>query len=175
MTKRVTKTWFALGLILPFVCSACLDDGPKMPDPAVQLQHDIEAIDAYLDANNVDAIPHSSGIRYVIHQQGSGSTITADSCVVTNYKGMLLATGTKFDENTNLALPLKGLIAGWQIGVPLLKEGDSATFYIPSGLGYGYYGYPPAIPSNANLIFGIKVVSVGRTYKSSPAPKGSCD
>ena len=38
---------------------------------------------------------------------------------------------------TELILILAGMIVGWQIGLPLLHVGDSATLYIPSGLAYG--------------------------------------
>ncbi len=172
---RITRTCLAFGLIFPLVISSCLDSGPQPPDFQEQLEKDIAAIDSYLATNNITAETHASGIRYVLHEPaGTGSTITVDSCVTTNYKGMLMATGVKFDENTNISFPLEGLIVGWQIGIPLLQEGDSATLFIPSGYGYGFQGFPPAIPSNANLIFGIKILKVGQTYASN-GTKGSCD
>jgi FKBP-type peptidyl-prolyl cis-trans isomerase FkpA len=78
----------------------------------------------------------------------------------------------EFDKGSNVSFPLNEVIAGWQIGMPLLQEGDSATFFIPSGYAYGYYGYPPEIPSNANMIFHVRVTKVGKTYKASTR---SCD
>ncbi|HEU5147854.1 MAG TPA: FKBP-type peptidyl-prolyl cis-trans isomerase, partial [Chryseosolibacter sp.] len=71
------------------------------------------------------------------------------------------------DKGTNISFPLNSVIDGWRIGIPLLTVGDSATLYIPSGYAYGYYGYPPEIPSNANLIFNVAVKNVGQTYKTS--------
>ena len=90
-----------------------------------------------------------------------------DSCVTANYVGKLLSTEQKFDEGENVSFPLNAVIDGWRIGVPLLSVGDSATFYIPSGLGYGYYGFPPEIPGNAILIFHVGLTKVGKTYKTS--------
>ena len=155
--------------VLPFVVASCMmnDDG-DIPDFNEQLQSDIAAIDNYLATNNINAIEHSSGIRYVIYYDSSGdNSATIDSCVTASYAGKLLTTGAEFDKGTNVSFPLNGVIDGWRIGIPLLTVGDSAALYIPSGLAYGYYGYPPDIPSNANLIFNVAVKNVGKTYRSS--------
>ena len=160
--------------VLPFVVASCMmnDDG-DIPDFNEQLQSDIAAIDNYLATNNIDAIEHSSGIRYVIWHDSTGTnSATIDSCVTTNYSGRLMSNGVEFDKGTNISFPLGGVIDGWRIGIPLLTVGDSATLYVPSGFAYGYYGYPPEIPSNANLIFNVAVKNVGQTYKTSDR---SCD
>jgi FKBP-type peptidyl-prolyl cis-trans isomerase len=132
-----------------------------------QLEADISAIDSYLTENNISAVQDASGIRYIIHRDGEGNKPTIDSCVTTDYRGEFLTDGQGFDEGSNVSFPLSGVIEGWKIGIPLLSEGDSATLYIPSGLGYGYYGYPPEIPGNANLIFHVAIKKVGQTYNSS--------
>jgi FKBP-type peptidyl-prolyl cis-trans isomerase FkpA len=51
------------------------------------------------------------------------------------------------------------MIAGWQIGIPLLKTGGSGIFLLPSASGYGTSGYG-SIPPNTVLIFEIDLVSV---------------
>ena len=78
-----------------------------------------------------------------------------------------MSDGSEFDSGKNISFPLTSVIDGWKIGIPLLDVGDSATLYIPSGLAYGYYGYPPEIPGNANLIFNVGLTKVGTTYKTS--------
>lgn len=173
MNRKLMKgrPFFVFVVLIYF--ASCMDS-PDIPSREEQLQVDIAAIDAYLEANNITAVEHTSGLRYVIHTEGTGSTITVDSCVTTNYKGMLMSNGSKFDENTNISFPLAYLIEGWQVGLSLMQQGDSVTLYIPSVMGYGYYGAPPTIPGNSNLIFGIKVVDVGRTYKNEGA-KGKCE
>ena len=35
------------------------------------------------------------------------------------------------------SLSVEWVIRGWQLGIPMLHIGGSATFYIPSGLAYG--------------------------------------
>ncbi|MBK8706215.1 MAG: FKBP-type peptidyl-prolyl cis-trans isomerase [Saprospiraceae bacterium] len=54
---------------------------------------------------------------------------------------------------------MASLIKGWQIGLPLLKEGGRGTFFLPSELGYGD-NPRPGIPANAVLIFDIDLVDV---------------
>ena len=68
--------------------------------------------------------------------------------------------GSVFDEATTArTFALNGLIEGWKIGFQLLKKGSKATFYIPSGLGYGIQGNQ-SIPSLAILVFDVELVDV---------------
>lgn len=174
MKLNLMKVIIGALAVLPFVVTSCMTrNDEEIPDFNEQLQADIAAIDNYLRANNIVAIEDASGIRYVIHQDSTdGKAITIDSCVTATYSGRLLSNGVEFDKGTNISFPLNGVIRGWKVGIPLLKEGESATLYIPSGLAYGYYGYPPEIPGNANLIFDVTVNKVGTTYKTSDR---SCD
>lgn len=171
---RVTFLFFA---VVPFVVASCMmSDTEDIPDFTEQLQKDLATIDNYLAVNNITAQSDIDGlIRYVVHRDSSGTiAATIDSCVTANYRGRLLADGKKFDEGEAISFPLNGVIDGWKIGIPLLTVGDSATLYIPSGLGYGFYGFEPDIPKNANLIFNVGVVKVGTTYKTTNGV-GSCN
>ncbi|HET9486620.1 MAG TPA: FKBP-type peptidyl-prolyl cis-trans isomerase [Chryseosolibacter sp.] len=154
---------------MPFVVASCMmNDTDDIPDFNKQLQNDLAAIDGYLAANNITAQQDVDGfIRYVIHHDTSSVKPSIDSCVTANYLGRLMSDGTEFDKGNNVSFPLTSVIDGWKIGIPLLDEGDSATLYIPSGLAYGYYGYPPEIPRNANLIFNVGLTKVGTTYRTS--------
>jgi FKBP-type peptidyl-prolyl cis-trans isomerase FkpA len=163
--RKVTIGFLA---VLSLIVASCMmNDNEDIPSFEEQLQKDIQAIDSYLAGNNITAIEDVSGIRYVIHRDSTGDKPTVDSCVTSNYQGKLLTNEQEFDHGTNVSFPLNGVIHGWKIGIPLLSEGDSATLYIPSVLGYGYYGYPPEIPSNANLIFHVAITKVGSTYRTS--------
>ena len=124
-----------------------------------QLEKDIQAIDAYLMTNGIVALKDSSGLRYVITKAGTGEKPPLSSLVKVNYKGSLLENGKIFDQSrAPLEYQLRGFIQGWQIGFQLLPKGTTATFYIPSSLGYGLNGYPPDIPPNANLVFEVELI-----------------
>lgn len=174
MRKRFVNFSIGLWVVIPFIVGGCLmNDAEDIPDFSEQLQKDLKTIDDYLAANQIDATSDPDGlIRYVIHRDSTGHKPGIDSCVTTNYVGKLMSTGQKFDDGENISFPLKTVIDGWKIGIPLMDIGDSVTFYIPSGLAYGYRGFPPVIPSNANLIFSVGLTDIGKSYRSSD---NSCD
>jgi FKBP-type peptidyl-prolyl cis-trans isomerase len=118
----------------------------------------------YLKEKNIQAERDSSGLYYVIHYSAGKDKPSVDNCVEVKYKGSLLKDGQVFDQNDHLSFPLRGVISGWQLGIPKLGIGDSATFYIPSGLAYGPQGSPPRIMPDAVLVFDVKLYSFGGEY-----------
>lgn len=133
-----------------------------------QLAADIVLIDAYLAENNIDAETHPSGIRYVIKRAGNGSRPSVCDNVTVTYEGKVMSNGFAFDSRVNPSNlgDLDDLITGWQIGIPLIKDGSGdktgrITLYIPSVYAYGVNGNSlSGIPSNANLEFEIVLFNV---------------
>ena len=81
------------------------------------------------------------------------------------YKGTLLSNGKTFDTNKGKPLfyftPGKGeVIKGMDQGVQGMALGGERRITIPSALGYGPKGAPPAIPGDATLVFEIKLEKV---------------
>jgi len=175
MKTRLLKVIAGVFVVMPLIVTSCMmNDTEDYPDFSEQLQKDLATIDNYLASKNITAQKDKDGfIRYVIIRDSTGDNrATIDSCVVANYRGLFLSNNQEFDKGTNFAFPVAGVIDGWKIGVPLLTVGDSAIFYIPSGLAYGFRGFEPEIPANANLIFHVGIKKVGETYKNSDR---SCD
>ena len=124
-----------------------------------QLDIDILAIEAYLNSNSIVTETHNSGIRFVTTEEGQGPNPSNNNMVKVKYKGQLL-DGTVFDENSDgVSFVLEGLIVAWQLMIPEMKEGGKMTIYAPSVYCYGFNGRG-SIPSNANLIFDIELISV---------------
>lgn len=142
--------------------TGCLDK--NFIDYNEQLRIDGNIIDQYLKDNNITAITHPSGLRYVINTQGTGAQPTAASTVSVTYSGRLLSNGQVFDSTqTPVTFALTQLITAWQIGIPLINVGGDITLYAPSGLCYGIN--PPQgsiIRTNSILIFDIDLVSVAQ-------------
>ena len=115
-------------------------------------------IQTYLSDNGLTATKDASGIYYIITKQGTGINASASSSVTVNYSGKLL-DGTIFDSGSNVTFGLSGVIEGWQIGIPLMKEGSEGTLFIPSSLAYGNKKSGD-IPRNSVLIFDIGLISV---------------
>jgi len=84
--------------------------------------------------------------------------------VTVNYVGVLYKGGKEFDaswkrkEPFTFALGQKQVIAGWEQGVVGMKVGGRRELIIPATLGYGSKGSPPAIPSEATLVFVIDLL-----------------
>lgn len=54
----------------------------------------------------------------------------------------------------------QGAIQGMLEGVTAFNKGGKGRLFIPSSMGYGPQGSPPAIKPNENLIFDIEIVDV---------------
>jgi len=134
---------------------------------AEQVEKDIEIIEAYLKENNIAAQSTESGLRYVIDVEGTGNNPEPGQNVKVHYTGKLLGgevfdTSFKGDDPQPLDIPIgRGrVIAGWDEGIPLLKEGGKGTLYIPSSLGYGPRGSGSTIPPNSVLVFDVELVDI---------------
>jgi FKBP-type peptidyl-prolyl cis-trans isomerase FkpA len=139
---------------LVFIFSSCLKENN-------QPEEDDQLINSYLTANKLTATKDPSGLYYILNVAGTGTTPTSTSTVEVKYKGSLI-NGTIFDQTATdktFTYALSGLILGWQIGIPLMKEGGKATLFIPSRLGYGSQNMG-TIPPNSVLIFEIELIDV---------------
>jgi peptidylprolyl isomerase len=67
---------------------------------------------------------------------------------------------SSWDSGQTATFPLSGVIAGWQQGIPGMKEGGRRLLVIPPDLGYGASGAGAAIGPNETLIFVVDLVKV---------------
>jgi len=94
---------------------------------------------------------------------GKGKEAENGMKVTVNYEGFL-EDGKKFDSSLDRKKPFEfvlgqgEVIKGWDMGVLGMKEGGKRKLTIPSDLGYGENGSPPAIPPNATLIFEVELL-----------------
>ena len=105
-----------------------------------------------------------SGLKYVIHEEGTGAQAVQGSMVSVQYYGML-TDGSMFDNSFQrgeaypFRLGVGQVIPGWDEGIALLKEGAKATLFVPSTLGYGDQGSGP-IPPDSELVFYVELEKV---------------
>jgi FKBP-type peptidyl-prolyl cis-trans isomerase len=124
-----------------------------------QFKIDTTSISKYLKDQKIAATKLASGVWYSSDEAGKGTKPNLYDLVTFHYKGSILSTGAVFQEGDLSKEIIFGFIDGLKIGLPLIKTGTIATFYIPSGLGYGTSG-SSSIPANSNLIFEIKLNAV---------------
>lgn len=150
----MNKVLFYLLTILSF--TAC-----KKEDKTDYSQVDKEIIEKYISDHNLNAQSTSSGLYYVIEDEGNGARPTSSSSVNVIYKGYL-TNGKVFDESGpfGASFKLSQVIKGWQEGIPLFKEGGKGKLLIPSELAYGSNAPGGGIPAHAVLIFDIELTAV---------------
>ena len=158
------KSFYLISLLSFSILISCSPEEQPTTSPFLkQLEIDIEIIDNYLSENEIEAEIDGNGIRYVIHETGTGVYPDLSDRIVVRYEGRYLS-GEVFDDNLTSEIdlngwPLGGLISSWQIMLPYLKEGGRMTFYSPSGYCYGKTAYN-GIPANSIMIFYIELIDV---------------
>src|SRR5436189_1493144 len=133
--------------------------------PVVNLYSHIDSLEQLeIDKKNITAanteVKSIQGIYYTMLKEGNDRHVSVNDTVTIYYKGYLLKDGSVFDETKDkpAVFPLKRLIMGWQIGVPLCKVGGKIKIIMPSSLGYSIRTRAAKIPPNSVLVFEIEVV-----------------
>jgi FKBP-type peptidyl-prolyl cis-trans isomerase FklB len=103
------------------------------------------------------------GLQYEVLKEGNGAQPVISDAIKAHYKGALLE-GKEFDSsfkrNQPFSAPLRSLIKGWQIAIPLMKEGSHWRLWIPSDLAYGDRGAGSDIPGGATLVFEVELIEI---------------
>ena len=132
----------------------------NLPDQSSQAQ---TFMTANAKAAGVTTLP--SGLQFKVVRSGPAEGLRPQlgDEVKVNYEGKLI-DGTVFDSSyargVPAAMPLKGLIKGWQEALQLMRPGDEWVLYVPPNLGYGAEGAGGTIPPGAALIFRIELLGV---------------
>ncbi|MBM3277943.1 MAG: FKBP-type peptidyl-prolyl cis-trans isomerase [Candidatus Handelsmanbacteria bacterium] len=107
----------------------------------------------------------ASGLHFIDIVSGTGPAPQAGDVVETHYTGWL-EDGTKFDSSLDRGEPLQfvlgrgRVIAGWDEGIAMMRQGGKARLIIPPELGYGARGAGGVIPPNATLSFEVELLRV---------------
>ena len=92
---------------------------------------------------------------------GEGAEATAGAVVDVHYVGVEYDTGEEFDSSwdrgESISFPLRGLIAGWQDGIPGMRVGGRRQLIIPPEQAYGPAGGGHRL-SGKTLIFVIDLL-----------------
>jgi FKBP-type peptidyl-prolyl cis-trans isomerase FkpA len=150
-------------MILTALAALTMQPGPAQPpaapDPAyVEAQR--RALAELSTAEGWRSTP--SGLRYrVLIGNGTGERPTVEDRVMVHYVGRF-TNGEVFDSSVQrgeaASFPLRGLIRGWQEGIPLMSVGERFEFAVPAELAYGNGRGP--IPGGATLFFKVELIDI---------------
>jgi peptidylprolyl isomerase len=94
---------------------------------------------------------------------GDGAQAQPGDTVEVHYVGVEFDSGEEFDASWNrgqsIEFPLRGLIQGWQEGIPGMKVGGRRQLTIPPELAYGPAGGGHRL-SGKTLVFVIDLLAV---------------
>lgn len=111
----------------------------------------------------------SSGLRYLIIEEGNENRPGDGDSVLVSYRGTLI-DGREFDSNNSARFNIGGVIPGFREGLKLLGEGGKAKLYIPAELGYGDNPSAPGsiIEPGSLLIFDVQLVRLNEERQARP-------
>jgi FKBP-type peptidyl-prolyl cis-trans isomerase len=98
-------------------------------------------------------------------EEGTGEVSKNGDTLVVHYTGRLL-DGTVFDSSVERGTPFEFVlgegmvIQGWEEGMKGMQTGEKRILTIPSSMGYGETGSPPAIPGGAGLEFEVELLEI---------------
>lgn len=126
-----------------------------------QLLADINTIKNTVEELKLEnVVEHPSGVFYILNQ-GTGKNASSVASINATYSGRVLGEDSDFISQSEVELNITNAILGWQIVMPLIKEGGDIKFYVPSPLALGVLGENTFnIPPNAILEFDLKLLKV---------------
>lgn len=132
-----------------------------------QLASDLAVIDNYLASKSINAIKDVSGLRYIINQEGTGPIPGLYNKVKITYTGRLFNDFVFFDGSVGPSATFDSRVINYiyafQVGLQKMPVGSKATFYVPSGLGFGNQltvGNDVNVPPNSNLKFEMELIEI---------------
>jgi len=132
----------------------------KNADSAIEAGKETAMILDWIRSGNSDTTGSHKGVYYLVTKTGTGEQVSINDTLTLRYKGRLL-NGEVFDESKQepAVFPLKRLIRGWQIALPLCRVGGSIRIIMPSYLAYSIRNLG-VIPPNSPLVFDVEVLSL---------------
>lgn len=104
----------------------------------------------------------ASGLRFEVLRPGAGRRPTAADAVQITYE-VRLADGTLVDSAPQpVGLRVADAIPGFTEALLLMNQGGAYRFRVPPALAYGARGSPGAVPPDAELVFTVTLLRVGR-------------
>ncbi len=105
----------------------------------------------------------ASGLRFQVLAPGSGRRPARADAVQVTYEVRLAADNSLVEATPQpVGVPVAGAIRGFTEALLLMNQGGRYRFWVPARLAYGRRGNPGAVPPDADLVFTLTLLRVGR-------------
>ncbi len=156
----------AIGQIILSACGGGNDPAPIVDQDGI----DKALIESYLLENTITATEDESGIFYYpVVENPSGDIQQVSGSILSIYYSAKVLNGQVIDEillsqnedpyklkqGVNSIVPV-----GLDIGLAYMKEGETYTFLIPSGLAYGELTFSTLIPAHSVIEIVVELVAI---------------
>ena len=138
------------------------------------LAEEISVINSIIEKDSINTYYNSSnGYSYYYDVKDSIETYLpkSDDLVLMTYNIRTLYNDTiySFEETGDIKFKIdkENYFPGLRTAIKLLKKGESATFFFPSSIAYGFYGDKNKIGTNEPLISTIKLIDILEIQKDS--------
>src|SRR5690606_33270668 len=123
-------------------------------------------INAFIERMGWDMTETSTGVRYMVYQNGFGVTPKSSDVVVVDYDIKLLdgteCYSSKETGPENFKVDYDNVESGLHEVMKYLKAGDKAKVILPSHRAFGLIGDNDKIPMNATIVYDIHLIRVIR-------------
>lgn len=124
------------------------------------VQKDRDRIQSYIERKNLSMKETSSGLWYLIENEGSGKFFEENDRVVFDYECSLLDGTMCYSSKTTgpreVHLGKSEIETGLMEGLKMIKPGGEAIFILPPFMAYGIVGDGKSIPPRSVLVYEIK-------------------
>ncbi len=126
-------------------------------DDPVSFELDENGFAEFLNVDLTAMTETPTGLLYQDFVVGTGAEAMTGGFASVSYTGWL-KEGPQFDAGTfNFTMGAGDVIAGWDEGIPGMREGGTRRLIIPPDLGYGSAGRG-SIPPGATLVFDVTLL-----------------
>jgi peptidylprolyl isomerase len=102
--------------------------------------------------------------------EGDGDEATTEDTVTVQYVGVTYNSAQEFDSSWDrgqpATFPLDRVIAGFRDGIAGMRVGGRREIVVPSEMGYGADGAPPAIRPHEDLVFVVDLLAVNEAQNN---------
>ncbi len=130
-------------------------------------EHEQKLLDAYIEDNEITAIPSNSGLYYIETELGTGTLPGNSSIITVHFKGSLLDgrvfVETKFEGSSPVIYNLSyhELFPGFLEGIKKMRKNGKARLIIPWDIAFGAAGTEDGtIPPYSTVIFDVEMVDI---------------